>query len=141
MVKILIDDEISLNLDNTVEKIYSLKNIFDSNNKPIVINHPMVNIETSKEDDYNIIEPNTFENIYISILEAFNKFEGNVDFILINNLESYIIRQMDKNYYLNHLLKLDTLLANLDDIHTDIFINVSESFYNDLKDTLEPYDN
>lgn len=141
MVKILIDDEVSLNVDITIEKIFNLNNVFNSNNKPIIINHPMVKIETNKEDDYTIVEPNTFENLFTAVIETINKYEGNVDFILFNNLESYIIRDMDKSYYTNHLIKLDSLLANLDDIHTDIYINVSESFYNDLKETLEPYDN
>ena len=140
MVKVIVEDDPNTlrSPDDTVEVIQNvpiddvIKLIQDSNDElnnemnVLIVNHPLVNFKLLNED-HEVIEPTILEEIIGSIHNQL--IEKNYSFILISNIESYVLRNNDSTVMSHHMTKLADILEILDDYHVEIYVTLSENFY------------
>ena len=124
------DDEVTVQeevlVDDTIKVIFNANPDLLHDKNVLIVNHPMCNLKLLNED-YEVIEPGIIENI---IGEIHNKLcENNYSFVLINNIESYVLRNSDSSVMSSYLTKLTDIIKILDDYHVEIFITLSEEFY------------
>lgn len=140
MVKVIVEDDPNTlrSPDDVVEVIQNvpiddvIKLIQDSNDElnnemnVLIVNHPLVNFKLLNED-HEVIEPTILEEIIGSIHNQL--IEKNYSFILISNIESYVLRNNDSTVMSHHMTKLADILEILDDYHVEIYVTLSENFY------------
>lgn len=140
MVKVIVEDDPNTlrSPDDAVEVIQNvpiddvIKLIQDSNDElnnemnVLIVNHPLVNFKLLNED-HEVIEPTILEEIIGSIHNQL--IEKNYSFILISNIESYVLRNNDSTVMSHHMTKLADILEILDDYHVEIYVTLSENFY------------
>lgn len=140
MVRVIVEDDPNTlrSPDDTVEVIQNvpiddvIKLIQDSNDElnneinVLIVNHPLVNFKLLNED-HEVIEPTILEEILGSIHNQL--IEKNYSFILISNIESYVLRNNDSTVMSHHMTKLADILEILDDYHVEIYVTLSENFY------------
>ncbi len=140
MVKVIVEDDPNTlrSPDDAVEVIQNvpiddvIKLIQDSNDdlnnemNVLIVNHPLVNFKLLNED-HEVIEPTILEEIIGSIHNQL--IEKNYSFILISNIESYVLRNNDSTVMSHHMTKLADILEILDDYHVEIYVTLSENFY------------
>ena len=140
MVKVFVEDDPNTlrSPDDAVEVIQNvpiddvIKLIQDSNDdlnnemNVLIVNHPLVNFKLLNED-HEVIEPTILEEIIGSIHNQL--IEKNYSFILISNIESYVLRNNDSTVMSHHMTKLADILEILDDYHVEIYVTLSENFY------------
>lgn len=140
MVRVIVEDDPNLmrSPDDVVEVVQELpiddviKLIQDSNDElssdmnVLIVNHPLVNFKLLNED-HEVIEPEILEEILSKIHNQL--IEKNYSFILISNIESYVLRNSDSSVMSNYMTKLTDILEILDDYHVEIYITLSENFY------------
>lgn len=124
------DDEVEVLEDGPIDDTINL--ILDSNQdlsrdmNVLIVNHPMVNFKLLNED-HEVIEPEILEEILSNVHNQL--IEKNYSFILISNIESYVLRNNDSTVMSNYMTKLTDILEILDDYHVEIYITLSENFY------------
>lgn len=140
MVKVIVEDDPNTlrSPDDVVEVIQNvpiddvIKLIQDGNDElnnemnVLIVNHPLVNFKLLNED-HEVIEPTILEEIIGSIHNQL--IEKNYSFILISNIESYVLRNNDSTVMSHHMTKLADILEILDDYHVEIYVTLSENFY------------
>lgn len=140
MVRVIVEDDPNTlrSPDDAVEVIQNvpiddvIKLIQDSNDElnnemnVLIVNHPLVNFKLLNED-HEVIEPTILEEIIGSIHNQL--IEKNYSFILISNIESYVLRNNDSTVMSHHMTKLADILEILDDYHVEIYVTLSENFY------------
>ena len=140
MVRVIVEDDPNLmrSPDDVVEVVQELpiddviKLIQDSNDElssdmnVLIVNHPLVNFKLLNED-HEVIEPEILEEILSKIHNQL--IEKNYSFILISNIESYVLRNNDSTVMSHHMTKLADILEILDDYHVEIYVTLSENFY------------
>ena len=140
MVKVFVEDDPNTlrSPDDAVEVIQNvpiddvIKLIQDSNDdlnnemNVLIVNHPLVNFKLLNED-HEVIEPTILEEIIGSIHNQL--IEKNYSFILISNIESYVLRNNDSTVMSHHMTKLADILEILVDYHVEIYVTLSENFY------------
>lgn len=140
MVKVIVeyDPNTLRSPDDVVEVIQNvpiddvIKLIQDSNDElnnemnVLIVNHPLVNFKLLNED-HEVIEPTILEEIIGNIHNQL--IEKNYSFILISNIESYVLRNNDSTVMSHHMTKLADILEILDDYHVEIYVTLSENFY------------
>lgn len=140
MVRVIVEDDPNLmrSPDDVVEVVQELpiddviKLIQDSNDElssdmnVLIVNHPLVNFKLLNED-HEVIEPEILEEILSKIHNQL--IEKNYSFILISNIESYVLRNSDSSVMSNYMTKLTDILEILDDYHVEIYVTLSENFY------------
>lgn len=140
MVKVIVEDDPNTlrSPDDAVEVIQNvpiddvIKLIQDSNDElnnemnVLIVNHPLVNFKLLNED-HEVIEPTILEEIIGSIHNQL--IEKNYSFILISNIESYVLRNNDSTVMSHHMTKLADILEILDYYHVEIYVTLSENFY------------
>lgn len=140
MVRVIVEDDPNLmrSPDDVVEVVQELpiddviKLIQDSNDElssdmnVLIVNHPLVNFKLLNED-HEVIEPEILEEILSKIHNQL--IEKNYSFILISNIESYVLRNSDSSVMSNYMTKLTDILKILDDYHVEIYVTLSENFY------------
>ena len=140
MVRVIVEDDPNLmrSPDDVVEVVQELpiddviKLIQDSNGElssdmnVLIVNHPLVNFKLLNED-HEVIEPEILEEILSKIHNQL--IEKNYSFILISNIESYVLRNSDSSVMSNYMTKLTDILEILDDYHVEIYVTLSENFY------------
>lgn len=140
MVKVIVEDDPNTlrSPDDAVEVIQNvpiddvIKLIQDSNDElnnemnVLIVNHPLVNFKLLNED-HEVIEPTILEEIIGNIHNQL--IEKNYSFILISNIESYVLRNNDSTVMSHHMTKLADILEILDDYHVEIYVTLSENFY------------
>ena len=140
MVRVIVEDDPNTlrSPDDAVEVIQNvpiddvIKLIQDSNDdlnnemNVLIVNHPLVNFKLLNED-HEVIEPTILEEIIGSIHNQL--IEKNYSFILISNIESYVLRNNDSTVMSHHMTKLADILEILDDYHVEIYVTLSENFY------------
>ena len=140
MVRVIVEDDPNLmrSPDDVVEVVQELpiddviKLIQDSNDElssdmnVLIVNHSLVNFKLLNED-HEVIEPEILEEILSKIHNQL--IEKNYSFILISNIESYVLRNSDSSVMSNYMTKLTDILEILDDYHVEIYVTLSENFY------------
>ena len=140
MVKVIVEDDPNTlrSPSDAVEVIQNvpiddvIKLIQDSNDElnnemnVLIVNHPLVNFKLLNED-HEVIEPTILEEIIGNIHNQL--IEKNYSFILISNIESYVLRNNDSTVMSHHMTKLADILEILDDYHVEIYVTLSENFY------------
>ncbi len=125
------DDEITIAevvvIDDTIEMLFNAyPEDLLNDKKVLIVNHPMCKLKLLNED-HEVIEPTVMENI---LGEIHNQLcEKNYSFVLINNIESYVLRNSDSTVMPSYMAKLTDILEILDDYHVEIFVTLSEEFY------------
>lgn len=124
------DDEVTIpdktEVDDTIKMIFDANPDLIQNGIVLILNHPMSKMKLLNEDN-EVIEPIVIEDIIGSIHNQL--CEKNYSFILINNIESYVLRNSDSSVMSIYMEKLTDILEILDDYHVEIFITLSEEFY------------
>ncbi len=140
MLRVMVEDDPNLmrSPDDVVEVVQELpiddviKLIQDSNDElnsdmnVLIVNHPLVNFKLLNED-HEVIEPAILEEVLSTIHNQL--IEKNYSFILISNIESYVLRNNDSSVMSHHMTKLTDILEILDDYHVEIYVTLSENFY------------
>ena len=124
MLRVMVEDDPNLmrSPDDVVEVVQELpiddviKLIQDSNDElnsdmnVLIVNHPLVNFKLLNED-HEVIEPEILEEILSKIHNQL--IEKNYSFILISNIESYVLRNSDSSVMSNYMTKLTDILEIL----------------------------
>ena len=124
------DDEVEVlevgPIDDTINLILDSNQDLSRDMNVLIVNHPMVNFKLLNED-HEVIEPEILEEILSNVHNQL--IEKNYSFILISNIESYVLRNNDSTVMSNYMTKLTDILEILDDYHVEIYITLSENFY------------
>lgn len=125
MLKIISDDFIETTngkLDVN-EIIYYIENYELDNyngNIPLIINHPNLNIELL-EEEVILVEPFDINGILPNIYEHTER-----SYILITALDPYLLLDGKKKMSKELTKFIEAWLVNLDDIHIDIYLTLSD---------------
>lgn len=129
MIKIVTDtfsnelDDNKLDIEyiiTSIEEHYVTTSV-NHDKKPLIINHPMVDMDIINDDSYIIEEPIAAT----MIMDTYFKHMFLSDYIVITSLESYFITE-DNIILESQLLLLESLLVNLDDLFTEVFLVLPE---------------
>ena len=115
-----------LPIDDVIKLIQDSNDELNSEMNVLIVNHPLVNFKLLNED-HEVIEPVILEEVLSTIHNQL--IEKNYSFILISNIESYVLRNNDSSVMSHHMTKLTDILEILDDYHVEIYVTLSENFY------------
>lgn len=125
MLKIISDDFIETTngkLDVNEITYYIEQFELDSHNGniPLIINHPNLDIELS-EEEVILVEPFDINGILPNIYEHTER-----SYILITALDPYLLLDGKKKMSKELTKFIEAWLVNLDDIHMDIYLTLSD---------------